>query len=290
MRKLNIILSFCIVLETLQTYLLWKNFNAIGWLRAVALSTDERPFVYRVLIPFLSRVLHFLTGIDIVYCIIFLFSLSAVGGYFAIIYLLRSFDIDGAEVKSFVVIQVMLVISIYGMKVYDYATLMFFALSLGLLARGKHGVYLLLFPIATLNRETTFLLTIFYLVYFWKKIPFPKLFLSVGLQGLVYVVLKLLIQAVFVDNGGVPIWLGWWFVPLEYLKNPFSILIFASFCFIIWQAKFQNEFIKTAILTIVPLQILLHFFFGMPFELRVFAESIPLISFTTLMINIQPLE
>ena len=253
----------------------------VWWLKMVALSQEERPFVYRVLIPFLSRVLHFLTGIDIVYCLIFLFVLSAVGSYLAIVYLLKSLNVEKPEIRAFVAFQIMMLISIHGMKIYDYATVMFFALSFGLLARGKHGVYLLLFPIATLNRETTFLLTVFYVVYFWKKMSFPKFALSVALQFVMYVAIKLSIQAVFVDNGGSPIWMEGLSVITAYLKNPFSILVFMSFYFVLRQAKFQNEFVRIAILTIFPLQICLHLLSGTAFEIRVFAESIPLISFIT---------
>src|SRR4030065_1908856 len=72
-------------------------------------------------------------------------------------------------------------------KVYDTSTAMFFAFALGLLARGKFKEFYLLYPLGCMNRETMFLLSLFFAIYyFWKMEVFRYLF-GVVYQGSVFV-------------------------------------------------------------------------------------------------------
>src|SRR5215208_4662330 len=88
---------------------------------------------------------------------------------------------------------------------YDLATVMFFALSLALLARGKHLAYLLLFPVAILNRETTFLLTLVFIVssfYRYQRTIPRHIFYSVVYHVLIWILIRAVTIIVIADNPG----------------------------------------------------------------------------------------
>ncbi|MBX9687357.1 MAG: hypothetical protein K2X27_11685 [Candidatus Obscuribacterales bacterium] len=63
-------------------------------------------------------------------------------------------------------------------KIYDFPTLFLFTASLGLMARGRWTLYLLSFVLASLNKETSILLTIPFLAYFAAKAACPECFFS----------------------------------------------------------------------------------------------------------------
>jgi hypothetical protein len=160
---------------------------------------------------------------------------------------------------------------------------MFFALSLGLLARGKLAHYYLLFVIASINRETTFLLILFFMVYFYNKIPFRQYFFGVIYQGLAYLVVKLAIMGAYSSVPGTP--LQW--RPMEvikgYVDKPvwFAVVMFMFFCaFIVIALRQWSEkplFLRVAFGTIFPLQLILHILAGYAYEIRVFAEVFPVL-------------
>jgi hypothetical protein len=269
---------FIVVLEALKMYLVMYE-RGHGWyLSHVAYSLDERPYVYRVLLPFLSRTLEKITNIDIDYCMGFLFVLSGVFFYFSAKYLYEAFSESG-DLPAFFGFQALLLITLVETKVYDYATAAFFALSLGLLARGKHGVFLLVFPFATLNRETTFLLTLFYAVYFFGKLPLQKYLASLSVQTSVYLSIKFITASVFSENGGQGVYFGFPETVSIYTEYWPALLVLVPFVYLVIRSwKQVPVFMRIAVFVLLPVQVILHLLFGKAFEVRVFAESMFLVS------------
>lgn len=251
----------------------WK-----GWYGSVIVnSTEERPYAYRVLVPVMSRAVGEFIRENPERVMEFIFIISAVLAFWAMKYLYESFYEDG-NVFAFVSFQFLFLICMVETKVYDYMTVATFSLSFAFMARGKHGAFLLLFPFATLNRETTFLLTLFYAIWFLGKIPKSQYFFSIAYQVSVYLIEKAIVQSVFSNNGGRPVYFELFQVISVYAKFWPALLLVAPVGYVI--AKSWNKvprFFQIAALTMIPAQILLHLLFGKAFEIRVFAESIPVL-------------
>ena len=281
-KYLDLIFSLIISITTYQFYPVWIQGLGPEYLRSVAYSTEERPYVYRVLLPLLSRFLESVTNISAVYFLVFLFIVCAVILYFSLKYLYTSFrDDERAGIVAFLICEILFVILLSFPHVYDLPAAMFFTLSLALIARGKHLTYLLLFPIATLNRETTFLLTIVWLVVSFRKISYAYLLFGAAYQGIAYLGIRTAITTAFANSPGQT--LDWqpMYNLTRYINAPLSTTLLLAFLALIWYAatKRWNDkplFLRTAFLILFPLQIILHVSLGGAFEIRVYAESLPL--------------
>jgi len=274
-----------VAFSSYQLYYVWLAWKGFSYLNSAAYSFETRPFVYRVLIPFLARALEKITGIHAVYCMVFLVVLSSIGLFYSLKYLYKSFleNEEYARLFSFVGCELTLLLILIGVKPYDIATAMFFALSFGLLARGKFNLYYLLFVIASINRETTFLLSLFFIVYFFGRIPFGQYCFGVIYQGLAYLIVKIIIMNIYANVPGTP--LQW--RPLEvitgYVDKPiwfavfFLIFFLVLLVFSVYQWNDKPMFLRVAFSTIFPVQLILHILLGYSYEIRVFAEIFPII-------------
>jgi len=167
-------------------------------------------------------------------------------------------------------------------KIYDLSTAMFFALALGLLVRGKFKEYYLLFPLACSNRETMFLLVIFFMVYYFARLESRDWIVGTAYQGFVFIIVRLYMMEIFADNAGVP----FLFRPLEnfadYWKHPWQSLFFLGGVLIVTWMCMRNwrekpMFLRTAFVVLAPSLMVLYIFFGWAFEVRVFAEVYPVV-------------
>lgn len=286
MRKyFELFLVSVVAFSAYQFYDVWLMWKGFSYLELVAYSLESRPYVYRVLVPFLSRALEWLTGIDAVYCMIFLVVLSSIGLFYSLKYLYTAFSIDDkyADMFAFIGCELTFALILIGVKVYDIATVMFFAFSLGLLARGKFNNYYMLFFIASLNRETTFLLTVFFLVYFFNRLPRQQYFFGVLYQGFAYIAVKIMLITFYADVPGAVLYLNPVGVMQGYMDKPvgfaLALLVFFS-TFLVIAIRRWNEkpvFLRVAFLTIFPIQLILHILMGYPYEIRVFAEAFPVL-------------
>lgn len=281
-KYLDLVFSLIISITAYQFYPVWIQGLGPEYLRSVAYSTEERPYVYRVLLPLLSRFLEALTGISAVYLLVFLFIVCSVVLYFSLKYLYASFrDDERAGIIAFIICEILFVVLLSFPHVYDLPAAMFFTLGLALIARGKHLAYLLLFPVATLNRETTFLLSIVWLVISFRKVSHAYLLFGTVYQGVVYLAIRTATTIAFANNPGQT--LDWqpMYNLVRYGNAPISTTLLLAFLAFIWYAavKGWNDkplFLRTAFLILFPLQIILHVTLGGAFEVRVYAESLPL--------------
>lgn len=275
--------AFLAVMVGIEAYNIWQviSFHTDWWLTLAVMSEVERPFVFRVLVPFVSRVLNFIFPVSALFWMGIVFALSAVLFYFSSKYLVDYFKKD-ALIVPFVSCQILFIVTIEQLKPYDYASAAFFAFCLGLLARRKHGAYLLVFFFATLNRETTFLLILFFLLYFFNKMKIDRYAALATCQIIIYLFLKFSIQYIYRDNGGQVAQFNALLVISTYLRYlPFLLISLPVFYVVARNNRNNNyfpEFMRIAIVSIFVPQIILHLLLGMPFEFRVFAESVPLFS------------
>lgn len=284
-KYLDLLLVSIVAYSAYQFYYVWVVWKGFSYLERVAYALEERPFVYRMLVPSLARALEQVTGVHAVYCMIFLFALSAVGLFYSLKYLYTAFrENDGyAGLFAFIGCQLTFLFILIGVKVYDVATVMFFAWALGLLARGKFDLYYLVFAIASINRETTFLLTLFFMVYFFRRLPLRQYLVGLIYQGVAYLVIKIGIMRIYADVPGED---AQW-RPMEvltgYIEDPiwFAVLFLIAFCVFFAIALYRwNEkplFLRVAFLTMFPVLLILHIFLGYAYEIRVFVEVLPVL-------------
>lgn len=165
-------------------------------------------------------------------------------------------------------------------KVSDLSTAMFFAFGLGFLVRGHFKAFYALYPIAAINRETVFLLTAFFELFYLRKLPAARYLLGVGYQCLMFIFTRWMITTIFAENPGVPFYFWPARVLYDYENQIASTLILLAVCILAGYFVFRNwtrkpAFLRIALLVLFPALLIMHLTMGMAFEIRVFAEVFP---------------
>ncbi len=262
----------------------WQSHGA-AFLQAMVDSQGQRPFVYRILIPYLARLLASWTGWNAVACMLFLFLLSAAGLYFSTNYLYSAFEKDDLRTRVISLVSCILFAGLIyrEVKVYDFTTGIFFTLSLGFLARKKYLAYLALFPVATLNRETTFLLLPCFVVAVYQATRVSRLLIyGTAYQVIIYAGIRWMVMTQFANNPGAAFI---WRLPQnlsDYARAPLLTLILVGTLgmavYLVYQGWDDKPiFLRTMLILLFPAQVFLYLLFGMPWELRVYAESFPVL-------------
>lgn len=165
--------------------------------------------------------------------------------------------------------------------IYDFPQLFLFTLGLALMARRRWGAYLIVFTFGCLNKETTILLTLVFVIHFWSRVVRPRRFRSLVLiQLAAFAAIKIGLTAVFRDNPGGVVEFHLADRNLDYLLRPvplataFAWFGFVLFLFYDWRAK--PELLRHAVWIVIPLFVLAVFmgFYG---ELRIYYEAYPVI-------------
>jgi hypothetical protein len=165
--------------------------------------------------------------------------------------------------------------------IYDFSTLFLFTLGLGLMVRAKWWPFLFVFLMACLNKETTILLTMIFIIHFhneerMNRLLFKRLLLS---QLFIFLFIKLWLFLTFRSNPGT--FLEFHLVDnTKILLKPYPLIItvfiwiaVALLVFYKWRDK--PNFLRHGIWIIVPL-FLLSLFFGLLYEVRVYYEVYPI--------------
>jgi len=165
-------------------------------------------------------------------------------------------------------------------KIYDLPTAIFFALGLGLMARGKWREYFTVFFLGCLNRETMILLTLVFAVYFFRRMQTRTWLFGICAQALIFVDVRVMVMRLFANSPGSVLW----FRPLEnvekFAAQPWlSVLHWGGFALVLWLClrnwNRKPLLLRTAFAVLMPILLVLYVFLGNAFELRVFAEVFP---------------
>jgi hypothetical protein len=247
-------------------------------------GTADRPFVYRILMPFLIRVAIQIFPMPATVYASLLIYFSLLGFVICI----RSFSALYWESVMIVdaigvVAPIMLLpLMLWNRHVYDFSTLFLFSLGLKLMAQAKWRSFFLVFILNCLNRETAALLALVFFICFWHRfrdILFWKLLL---LQMVVYSGIRFAIMWKFQNNPGGIVENHFRLHLFALQMEPLLVLIHVLFGFLllilaVWDWKKKPFFPRQAALGIVPVLSVLYLFWGIPFEIRVFYEAYPLI-------------
>jgi hypothetical protein len=166
--------------------------------------------------------------------------------------------------------------------IYDLPTAITFALGLACLARGYWRAYMWIFLLGCVNRETTALLTLVFMIYFYKRMGWGVWLGGIALQAWMWLVVRVQIVMIFADSPGA----DFWFRPREnveaFILQPWlGAFHWAGFGLVIWLClrKWQRKpaLLRTAFAVLMPVSVGLYLVLGNAFELRVFAEVFPVV-------------
>lgn len=179
-------------------------------------------------------------------------------------------------------VLVFMVVFINQCKVYDLATAAFVALGLGLMARGKLLHYLAMFAVANFNRETMFLLTMVFIVYFFWRLELKRYLMAIGCQLVIFCLARALLMIRFAANPGTVMLVR----PVEnlqlFLASPIGSLVhWLGFGLVLWLClrrwKITPRLLQVAFAVMMPVLLILYLVIGWAFEIRVFAEVYPVV-------------
>jgi hypothetical protein len=170
----------------------------------------------------------------------------------------------------------------YYSYLYDFPALAFFTLGLALMVRRRWTAYLFLFPFACLNKETTILLTLVFMIHFrpsTRRLDQTRYIIFTTLQLVIFAVIKVFLSAVFRDNPGTMFEFHLLGHNLEML-TPYSLTTFLTWTAITlvlaYRWKEKPEFLRDAIWILPPL-LALTLVFGYLDELRDYYEVLPVL-------------
>jgi hypothetical protein len=178
---------------------------------------------------------------------------------------------------------------------YDVPSLMFFCMGIYLFVGGKDWIYYLLFPIATLNRETTFFLTFFMLIWKWREMlrrdgrlttrDWATLAAHAVTQGAIWIAIKLWVTHRFAGNqpdyGGSPTpppLINKVLLNIHMILPPQQWAVYLSlFGFLlpaIWVGRrwIRNDGVTWCLTIVTPLWVLGMLIVGLIPEIRIFSE------------------
>ncbi|MBE0683503.1 MAG: hypothetical protein IH589_16465 [Anaerolineales bacterium] len=165
-----------------------------------------------------------------------------------------------------------------GVYSYDYPLLFLYTTAIYLMSRQVWWAYYFVFILATINKETTILLTAVYALTFWRKHNSRHFTLHLLSQFITFAIITSSIRFYFSENPGSGVEIHF-LRNIRLLMNPpdvydFPLLMMMLFVLIVkdWYAK--PSLFKNTFLMVVPL-VCLGFAFGWVDELRDYYEVYP---------------
>ena len=277
-RSLTALVAACIAYIYAAVY--WTQSNQAGEYLSLTLY---KPFVYRQLIPMLARALTWL-GVSANMAIVLVMAGAGVGFYFALRALIFEFYHDAGRLDLWALLLFILGLSLFWFERLpsDWMTGCLFALAFLFLAQSRLAAYMLLYPIVCFNRETAFLLTVFYLVWMLRKTrrDLWRDGLIFCYQVLIWFAVRIGLMLIFARNGGLNAWIYPLQNMLKFFQHPWHSLlhigIFAGLLFLVFKGwKRKPLFLRLAFLTLAPLLLIMYWILGQPWEVRVLWEVYP---------------
>lgn len=276
MRKNDLVALFVLSITGSRYLEPYLRIDQIGELTSYVHSSTMRPFVFRALIPLFTRGLAWLTEIPVNVALTVVWLGFAALFYIGMLHLLG----EDAWMPAALAFVAFTAIFVKDAKPYDIPTAAFFALGLGLMQHGKLKQFFWMYPLACLNRETTFLLTLVFAVHFWRRIGWRAYVRGLALQAAIFAAVYGGLAWTFRNMPGS----GFMWRPQENLElfaaDPLRTgLHLLGFGIVIWFAlrgwDRKPVLLRTAFVTLLPALAVLYLCLGWAFEIRVFAEVFP---------------
>ncbi len=252
------------------------------WQVELLTSTNlNKPWVFRQLVPILARAIASL-GIRIDLSLVLVVTIAGAGFYLALRSLAFLFYKQDDKVEILLVLLVMfgMIIFNYGRLPYDLMTALLFTLAFRAIFLCRDNELLIIFSLACLNRETSFLLIIFMGVLAIKT----RMRFVITLQMvLIFVLVQLALRDVFHDNAGMVAWIE----PMQniqrFANDPGRTLLHGLITLVVLWTAFKDwtlkpYFFRLAFVSLAPVLLILYVCFGQAFEPRVLWEGYPIMA------------
>lgn len=213
--------------------------------------------------------------------------LSLTGFFFAFRYLFKTvYEAPDKllDLTSLVTLLGLPIMFQYTSFIYDFGTLFLFTLGLALMARKKWTSFLVVYTLACFNKETTILLTMLFIIYFYcipgMRLEKPAFIKILSAQIAIYIVVRAILNFYFYDTPGRFLLDAVGILTKHNLAmSPYSIEALA-YLFITLMVLYKWEekpaFLKYGLWILPPL-LLLCLFFGYFDELRDYYEAYPIV-------------
>jgi hypothetical protein len=169
--------------------------------------------------------------------------------------------------------------------IYDMTLLFFMACLLRAMASERYVLYLLIFAVSCVNKETTILMSVAFAAVFFRRMETPRYAAMLVAQLVIFIAIYLTLRVIFLHNPGTGVEVHWheqFAYYKSHLRNGYVIALFfiaiALFLFLLtfrWGSK--PLFLRRAAVMILP-QMALVFCAAAPGEVRNLYEILPLIS------------
>jgi hypothetical protein len=167
----------------------------------------------------------------------------------------------------------------YYSYIYDPCTLLLFALAIGFIATRRQPAFYMIFVLATLNKETSILLTALFFLHEYKTMNNSKLLGHVLLQVSFWIAIRAALLFIFRSNEGSLLEFHL-FRNLGLIIRPLKLIYFVGvlmvfFILVRYEWKRKPVFVRKGFfVTLVPLAVL-GMFFGFVDEFRDYYEALP---------------
>jgi len=260
-------------------YLLLAAENHFPHLEPLIDGTAPRPYVYRILAPFIVRVISSVLGVSPFLCAIIVMYVTMIGASWLLLALSEIFFPKYSRKIALLAPIGLIPLLIEQRQIYDFPTLFLFALALYYLARNDFRKYIIAFALATLSKETSLFLLIFFVIQF-RGLDKKKFLLLVVVQAALYALIRFALIMTFRNNPGGLLEFHLSEHLNAYLQHPsISMVLFAVMVGLVgvgvYQAVNQPGFVQNSLVAIGVPTLLMYFLFGVPFEVRIFMESYP---------------
>lgn len=269
-------------------FIAWDPYPRTGLVEMVA-GTANRPFVTRVLAPRAIHLVSAFMGWPLETSATVLVYVSLIAWLLALAWLADALlPPAAARAAPLVAAGPVCLLFVSGGYTYDLPTLALLTLALGLLARGKWGSYLALFPIIALCRETAILLVPVY--WLWRRRRrspnihtgiLPNFHQGLTLQLVAFLLIRGGLAWLYRGNGGSTFEIHW-AEHLAYLitypvPNILALAIYSGALILaLYRWRAQPVFLQDAAI-IIPAIFFAYWLVGFPGEIRVMLEAYPVL-------------
>lgn len=273
---------FALLIVSTAVFMLYMSLatqNHFSPLEPMINGTAARPYVYRILTPFIVRIFSNVLNISPFLSAVFIMFVTMLGALWLILALSKIFLPQYPHLFAILAPLGLIPFLLEQRYIYDFPTLFLFTLALFYLAKRKFYHYIMAFVLATFSKETSLFLLIFFVIQF-RKMERKQFLLLIFVQVTLYTLIRLALILIFNNNSGSLLEFHLYDHLKAYLHRPINaiVLFFAIISLMgvsVFHSTNRSDFVQNSLLAIGGPTLLLYFFFGVPFEVRIFLESYP---------------
>ena len=242
-------------------------------------SNLYRPWAYRLLVPSVVRYVASF-GVSSSYVLVLVVTISGLGFYLALRKLYYHFYpiTNHAEIYIIVFVSVCLLVFNYDRLPYDLMVAWLMTTGIYLILTRQFWKYLGVLALASLNKETAFLLIVFFVVISFRD---RGAWWMTACQVYVYGLITVCIRLAFSYAPGSGLWINPWNNVLAHFQSPISLI--CTLLVVVWLGfRINNRWrvhadIRKMFWVFVPIMLVAYIVCGQAYEFRSLWEIAPVL-------------